>query len=217
MPPKKKNSSTHCTSGDAGLCRLADVKAAESELRRRRLLLQRQQQRLRHFVADVAFILFVWAAPDTKLCAAYLQSQQLEGDACGCTVDEVQQRYLQVEVAEMNAISEKQKTIGQRKLDEATRFQREFTLAQWIEHENSKKGNAPTVALVQSHLSQGVRIAGTDKVASCHCAPADVSTKWVQRFRKRWHLTRGRFAARERVPLDALREKASVGYWLIEN
>ena len=68
-------------------------------------------------------------------------------------MDELQPRYLNEEVAEINAISERDNKVGSRKLEEAVRFQREFALARWIETENSTKGNAPTAALVQSHLS----------------------------------------------------------------
>ena len=209
MPPQKKNVSPSF-SRDTGSYGLAEVKAAESELRRQRELLRRKRKRLLDFVGDVAFILFVWAVPDTTPCAAYLESQRVSERDSAFTLEEIQQRYLQASVADLNAIADRAKQVGQRKLQAAARFQREFSLARWVEKENTTKGNAPTVALVQAQLSRELDPVTAQTSASHSSASSLVSTKWVQRFRKRWKLTRGRFPAREHVPLEVLRCKASV-------
>ena len=120
----------------------------EVEVRRRMLLLQRRRQRLLHFFSDVAFILFVWTVPDTTLCSAFLESQPKGEEKSRLTVDELQNWYLAATVGQINAIEDKDKSVGARKLSAAARFQRDFALARWVETENSTKGNAPTVALV---------------------------------------------------------------------
>ena len=171
------------------------MKAAEVEVRRRMLLLQRRRTRLLQFCADVAFILFVWTVPDTTLCSAYLESQPNGEERNSRTVDELQQWYLAATLTEINAIADKDKSVGARKLSTATRFQRDFASAQWVETENSTKGNAPTVALVQAHLSNEVELPLGTGAALFACPPTQFSSKWVQRFRKRCSLTRGSFAA----------------------
>ena len=209
MPPKRASTRPPCLPSNAGPPCLLDVKAAEVEVRRRMHLLQRRRKRLMQFFADVAFILFVWTVPDTTLCSAYLESQPKGEEQSSLTVDELQQRYLAATVGKINAIVDKDKSVGARKLSAAARFQRDFALARWIETENSTKGNAPTVALVQAHLSKEVKLPLTNGAALIARPPSKVSSKWVQRFRKRCNLTRGRFAARAHLPLEAARDKAT--------
>ena len=76
------------------------------------LLLQRRRKRFLQFFADVAFILFVWTVPDTTLCSAYLESQPNGEEKNSLTVDELQQRYLAATVTEINAIADKDKSVG---------------------------------------------------------------------------------------------------------
>ena len=210
MPKKAACGPSLKAAGDAGAKHLAGLNAAESEVRRRRKLLQRKHKRLAEFVADVAFILFVWTCPDTVLCQAYLDSQGIpEGDD-GLGIHHMQERYMSVDVAQINAIVEKDASVGKRKLQKAEQFQRDFSLAHWIEAENRAKGNAPTVSLVITHLAQDQAGPRTPSVTLGKPDPSQVSTKWVQRFRKRWRLGRGRFAARDHLPLETVRDKAGV-------
>ena len=92
------------------------MKAAECEARRQRHLAQRQWKSLRQVVADVAFVMFARLASGTTLRVARLERRRTEGVERSCMADEVQQRYLRVEVAETIAISEKDKTVGLQKL-----------------------------------------------------------------------------------------------------
>ena len=209
MPPKRFSNSSPCLPSNAGTPSLLELETAEKGLQRKLMLLQRRKRRATKFVADVAFILFVWTVPDTTLCSAYLESQLQEYEGSGLTVEELQRRYLAASVDQINAISDRNKCVGVWKLQTAANFQRDAALAHWIETENTVKGNAPTAALVQSHLSKEVVLPLKDGPALLPRAPSKVSSKWVQRFRKRCHFTRGRFGARGRLPLDAVREKAS--------
>ena len=209
MPPQHAGTRRPCCPAQAGPLGLPDVKAAEAEVRRRMHLLQRRRKRLTDFVGDVAFILFVWTVPDTTLCSAYLEAQPTGEGECSLSIDALQLRYLAATVGQINAIVDKDKSVGAGKLSAAARFRRDFELARWIETENSTKGNAPTVALVQAHLSQEAELPLQNGAARIARPPCKVSSKWVQRFRKRCNLTRGSFAARAPLPIEAARDKAT--------
>ena len=80
----------------------------------------------------------------------------------------------------------------------------------WIEAESAKKGNAPTAALVQERLHRSCEESvHTDKTNGAS-NKAKVTTTWVQRFRQKWGFTRGRFHARDRIPVAELRERSSI-------
>ena len=184
------------------------LKQEEGRLRRQRRALQDKERRQESFVADVAFILFVWTCPDPLLCHAYLAHRQVRSGARGCSVAEIEDRYLSTTIDHINAIHARNDHIGKRKIATAERYLREFRLARWIDAKNANKGNAPTVALVQQMLarsSDDAEQAGKVNAAETH---ARVSTKWVQRFRQKWGFTRGRFSARDRIPVAELRDKA---------
>ena len=112
-------------------------------------------------------------------------------------------------VRQINAIAKKDKSVEARKLSAEERFQRDFALARWIETENSTNGNAPTVALVQSHLSKEVKVPITNGAALIARPPSKVSSKRVLRFRKRRSVTGGRFAAQGHRPLETVHNKVT--------
>ena len=210
MPPKDGR---HGRSGK--ICQVdprdpSALRAAERDLQRQRRLLQQRRRRILQFVEDVALLLFVWTCPDTTLCQAYLESEKIAADTSGVTLKDIERRYLSLSSAQINGMMDKATTVGARTLQKAERFKREFALARWIETENSKKGNAPTAALVQVHMSQSTDLVSISQEDMAVDTPVKVSTKWVQRFRKRWRLARGRFVPRDHLPLNAVREKAPV-------
>ena len=193
--------------------RLQDLEQQNKKLQQEKLLLKRRGKRRSEFIADVAFTLFVWSCPCGALCQAYL-AQELSSTPTENELqfEDVEKRYLGASLETINAIMAKTGALGKRKLDAAYRFQRDFNLAGWIEQENARKGIAPTVSLVLRHLSSqkepddksGETMAVKDKLVP--------SSKWVQRFRRRWQLKHGRFGARDRVLVEELRSKANLSY-----
>ena len=95
----------------------------------------------------------------------------------------------------------------------ARRFVKQYDLQAWVRHENEAKGLAPTTGLVQRQ----VLLSGTTAVAAnphgdiAEESLSPPSTKWVQRFRRRWALRRGAFPPRAAPPLHVLRQRAGGG------
>ena len=127
-------------------------------------------------------------------------------DQNGLTVEDIQDQYLSASIAHINDIQDKADHIGKRKISTAERFLRDFNLAVWIDAQNTIKGNAPTVALVQQRVSQIPEVSEQERKVNAGSKQPSVSTKWVQRFRRKWGFGRGRFSARDRAPVAELRD-----------
>ena len=86
----------------------------------------------------------------------------------------------------------------------AARFLKECHLAKWVETRNMEQNIAPLVSLV------------AHEARATNCLPPEpTSTKvrsqlqWLRRWRKRWNVTLGCIAAREHIPPEEGRRKAS--------
>ena len=100
----------------------------------------------------------------------------------------------------------------------AVRFLKECHLAKWVEKRNMEQNIAPLVSLVEHEA----------RASNC-LPPEPTSTKvksqlqWLRRWRRRWNITLGCIAAREHIPPDEGRRKASLiekvcpgaTFWLI--
>ena len=80
------------------------LKQEEERFRRQRRALQQQERGMESFIADVAFILFVWMCPDPLPCHAYLTHQQVHSDQKGLSVADIEDRYLSASIDHINAI-----------------------------------------------------------------------------------------------------------------
>ena len=100
----------------------------------------------------------------------------------------------------------------------AARFLKECHLAKWVEKRNMEQNIAPLVALV-AHEARASK-----------CLPPEPTSiklksqlQWLRRWRRRWNVTLGCIAAREHIPPDEGRRKASLtekvcardSFWLI--
>ena len=121
------------------------------------------------------------------------------------SIDDVRATYNAMSPTEKEALREpnapdKSKTPAQA----AARFLREHRLAKWVETRNIEQSIAPMVSLV------------TQEARATHCLPPEpTSTKqksqlqWLRRLRRRWNITLGSTPARENVPPEEARRKAS--------
>ena len=87
----------------------------------------------------------------------------------------------------------------------AARFLKECHLAKWVETRNMEQNIAPLVSLV------------AHEARATNCLPSEpTSTKvrsqlqWLRRWRKRWSVSLGCIAAREHIPPEEGRRKASL-------
>ena len=93
---------------------------------------------------------------------------------------------------------------------QAERFVKQYALQAWVRHENEAKGLAPSTGLVQRQVLLAAAPAAADnpvgQIAAESLSPP--SSKWVQRFRRRWSLRRGSFSPRHAPPRHVLRQRA---------
>ena len=172
--------------------------------------LQAQQARLRKFIFDVCFILYVWSVPSGFLALAYAaHARRINNYDANVSMEELEERFLHTDMAVLTAISSRVGVESKRALAEASRFEREHSLFQWIQNENDAKGVAPNTTMVRQHLAaQRVEPVATSVQPST--IPGKVkSISWVQRFRKRWALKRGSFMPGEQMSQEAVGEKVT--------
>ena len=204
MPPLQDCSPAH----DVLLQKEHDLSAETAQLKAARRALQKRAKRKTEFLRDVAFVLLVWACPSTTMCAAYLEREQrMATDEGNVDVEAIEHRYLNSTVQVINAVMDRSGGVGKKAFQAAEHFRRDFELVHWIETENANKGIAPTAHAVCEHMAKSVRAAENSEDAAC-MRKQHVSTKWVQRFRRRCHMKRGSFQPREVLAADVLRDKA---------
>lgn len=170
--------------------------------------LKRQENKHRSTLLDVCFILFVWYVPSSQLAMAFaMQQSKKKGWEAVVTEDMLADRYMVTPLETLAALESKSGGLPKTVIDQANRFEREYNLYHWVQQANDDKGVAPTTSLVKKHLGTVVHTdtAGGDNV--CKAKSKKVSTSWVQRFRKRWVIARGRFAPGERLSLEQVRDK----------
>jgi hypothetical protein len=161
----------------------------------------------------VAFTLFVWSLPNSKLGLHYLR---VKGDTLYAhqTDEELDaalaEQYLAWPLPRLNQIYEQSGYYGKAVFADATAFSTDLHVLKWVENMNLAQGIAPSY-----------RMAGTfrDTLAA---GPADsreplrlkrgavASSKWVQRFRKRWRLGLEKIAPLNIMPKTILQEKVLV-------
>ena len=112
MPRKRSNLDCRNVHVGAQENALECLKEEAERLKRDRRALQHREKRLGNFIADVAFILFVWACPDTLLCQAYLAQNQGQADGKELTIADIEERYVSASIEHINAIQEKTNMLG---------------------------------------------------------------------------------------------------------
>ena len=91
--PQRASTRLRCLLKHAGAFCSYDKKAAQVELERQMLLLQRQRKALMQSLAYGALVSFAWTGSHTTLCSAYWELQPKQGEESSLTVDEIQHRY----------------------------------------------------------------------------------------------------------------------------
>ena len=93
---------------------------------------------------------------------------------------------------------------------EAERFQSQHSLFTWIQTQNDTKGVAPNTTMVLKFLSQKTVEPVATATQSNALIDKTVSVSWVQRFRRRWALKRGKFMPGERMTCDQIGQKVTL-------
>ena len=173
---------------------------------------ERKNIRIAQRIQDVAFILFVWSCPDAAMAMMYVSKQDADLlREIDMSEAALQERYLRTSVLALAKISESSGELPKIVFDMASRFKREYMTSEWLINENTRKGNAPTTSLVQQYCLPEDNTHG-EPVAPVACKHGykHVSTKWVQRFRRKWGFKLGHFQPREQLPVPVLRQKVGI-------
>ena len=161
---------------------------------------------------DIALTILAWTSPDTNCVAAYLDGERQRRGAGRPTpsLEEVVGRYFAASPASLAALAAPTGEPPRAPAARARRFVKQYDLQAWVRHENEAKGLAPSTGLVQRQVLLAAAPAAADnpvgQIAAESLSPP--STKWVQRFRRRWSLRRGSFSPRHAPPLHELRQRA---------
>ena len=204
---KRSNAGKHLSTLEANL------HAHEKELkatREKAKSLRKKEARLRKSIFDVCFILYVWCVPSGLLALAYsAHAGHLRNYDANVSMEELEEQFLRTDMAVLTAISSRVGGRSKRALEEASRFEGEHRLFQWIQNENNAKGLAPNTSMVRQHLAaQRVEPVATSVQRSAMAGKVK-SVSWVQRFRKRWALKRGSFMPGERMSQEVIGEKVT--------
>ena len=144
------------------------------------------------------------------MALAFVSRQARKGDDNVVNQAMLEDRYLETELEVLRDIMGRKDTIGRHVMRAALKFEGEYSLATWLETENRDKGVAPNTGLVLRHLRKPQEKPEALSPLTRTASTTFGGLKWVQRFRHRWRLLRGRFPARERIPVEELREKAII-------
>ena len=205
---------------------VATLAAAHAVLDARKVVLQRRRrmcyingkkqlredQRVAWKCMQIALTIIALTSPDTDCVAAYLDAEQrrrARQHPCP-SLDEVLDRYMAESPAGLAALVGPTGGRPRAAFAHAERFVKQYALQAWVRHENEAKGLAPSTGLVQRQVLLAAAPAAADnpvgQIAAESLSPP--STKWVQRFRRRWSLRRGSFSPRHAPPLHVLRQRA---------
>ena len=189
---------------------LLQVSAAKRCLQRASWLEQRRVQRVVDTVAEVAFILFVWTCPDATMALAYVAAQEGRRQLRFPTLTRgaLEGRYLETPVEVVGDIWHGVGGCSPARLAEAKRYYREYGLSAWVCDQNEGKAVAPTPQMAIRRLRAMTAAGEPFAPEAQRLDPSWASKKWVQRWRHRWGLRFGSFAARDKISAAEKLEKA---------
>ena len=153
----------------------------------------------------------MWCAPSASLALAYAAhaANKTLCDAQVCQT-KLENRYLSTNIDELEAINSKLGGMSKAAFAEAERFQSQHSLFTWIQTQNDTKGVAPNTTMVLKFLSQKTVEPVATATQSNALIDKTVSVSWVQRFRRRWALKRGKFMPGERMTCDQIGQKVTL-------
>ena len=123
---------------------------------------------------------------------------------------ELEERYLQTDLQVLMGINSKEHSVSKAAFAEAGRFQSQHALFDWIHTQNDAKRIAPSTTMLQNHLVRHAVEPGATAAQRSAKGKQVVSVSWVQRFRKRWGMTRGRFMPGERMAAETIHDKVTM-------
>lgn len=160
----------------------------------------------------VAFVLRVQEDPSSTLHIQYLQRKFADRLSCADLQDAFEKIETKIDDTNLQQIMHIRngscETIDAKVFSLATAFRTEAAVHAWVVTQNVMQGIAPpsrSVSAVRRALLHSVKPTKTDLEMSLPLKAGE--KKWVQRFQRRWGLSRGRLPAGDVVPVEELRSK----------
>ena len=125
--------------------------------------------------------------------------------------EEVVNHFLALSLEEVTAMRDPTDQRGKTRLRDAQAFILEHRLQAWVATHNERHGLAPTVGDALSHRDELAAVVQADEMQQSPLWSVSRSAryKWCARFRKKWRVGLKKPHAREAVPLEVARQKAS--------
>ena len=202
----------------------ASVRVREAEARCVALAQERQattkdlkaQRRARRRAEDrawsVALAVFCHTCPNASLPLQYLM-ERCDWLALEQGIESIQhaleEKYLAMSVAEINAILEKPFKTGAGTVEDARRFLLDAGVKAWITAKNTEQGIAPSFQMLARQRQDVAKSLSPRGSCATYASGAAACKKWCQRFRKRLGLSLGTIAARTVLAPDVLAGKVT--------
>lgn len=186
------------------------ARASCRDLEKERRKQQGRERRTKDRLLEVLLWLYLVSGEDESVPLAYLQQLRttspstLSWDALR---HEVLEKAVALDAHQRTALCAEGSGISKSALQAAMTFRKEHSAVRWIEEQNVSKGLAPSPAEVLQQLVRPPGAAVDSPAAGETRKLSAAEKKRLQRLRRRWGLTIGRFQSRERVPLETLRQK----------
>ena len=192
------------------------LKAVNARLRQMRKVewsRQRCELSARRRLVEQAVVILLLHDTDRSWLPAFMRMHGLSGVDEELTAfdEEVVDHFLALSFADMDSMRTPTDQQGRSRLRNAQAFITEHRLQDWVARQNERHGLAPTVGDALKHRDE---LAAAAQVETTQQSPlwsvaSSARYKWAARFRKKWRLGLKKPHAREAVPLEIARAKAS--------
>ena len=164
------------------------------------------------FVVRGALVLWVMTS-DEDLALAFLREwPQNQRAAAPWTAEHLRQELSSLTEKAKDLLLKPASKLGENALSAATKYLHEKSLFEWTQRQNREKGLAPSYAALWRQFSVEADTRPNSLQRESDTPPASDKHKRqrMRRWSRRWRVVQGRYKAGLRLPLETLREKATV-------
>ena len=159
----------------------------------------------------VALMIYVLQDWQTAAAVTYLRNKINRPEDEEDLIGQVETWFLQASLEDICALSPPHQGKDVAAFSAAQAWMQEFSLYTWLGQQNTAKGVAPLSAVVlQQHQKAGASVEpAAVRMPGGHDAGPRTNYQWLRRWRRRWGVSIGRFAAREHLELGVMQNKVN--------
>ena len=165
----------------------------------------------RAFHMHTAFVILCRTSPSTESARLFLQqSGFLLDELCGA-VEELCQRYLEVDADSiLDILDGSSQAITFKAQRAARKWLQERDLHKWVDKQNVEQGVAPSCQSVLQRRRELLMSLSPQEIPAAYSDPKS-GYKWLNRFRRRWSVSLGSFPSMPVMSVAHMRNKAGSG------